>query len=64
MKLKTDYTVTLPLSDATKLLTKFVEKKSGKKVLEVALCSEGEAQAFSFKLQGEESDIAEEKPQG
>jgi hypothetical protein len=63
MKLKTDYTATLPLADATKLLTKFVEKKTGKKVIEASLTSDNGEQAFSFRLQGEESEITEEKPQ-
>lgn len=63
MKLKTDYTVTLPVADACKFLTKLVEKKSGKKVLDVNFNTEGEQTFFSFKLQSEESEITDDKPQ-
>lgn len=54
MKLKTTYAVTVSVEEATKLLTRFVEKKSSKKVISVA----GDAEkGFTFALQDEEADL-------
>ena len=40
MKLKTDYTVTITAEEAGKALSKVVEKKTGKKVLDVAFSAQ------------------------
>jgi hypothetical protein len=54
MKLKTTYAVTVSVEEATKLLTRFVEKKSSKKVVSVS----GDAEkGFTFTLQDEEADL-------
>jgi len=65
MKLQTNYTVTVSLEEAGKVLSKFVEKKAGKKVLQVATNTEQDGPDklktfFTFTLQGEESDIDKE----
>jgi hypothetical protein len=60
MKLKTDYCVTITLDEAGKALAKFVEKKTGKKVTQVAVTTEGEKTAFLYTLQGDESDLDKE----
>lgn len=64
MKLKTDYSVTVTLEEAGKALSKFVEKKTGKKVTQVAMTSDvsegNESTAFLFTLQGDESVIDKE----
>jgi hypothetical protein len=60
MKLKTDYCVTITLDEAGKALAKFVEKKTGKKVTQVSVTTEGEKTAFLYTLQGDESDLDKE----
>ena len=66
MKLKTDYTVTITAEEAGKALSKFVEKKTGKKVLQVAFTTETVGDkienTFSFTLQGEEALLDKETP--
>jgi hypothetical protein len=58
MKLKTNKTLTVevPLEEITSLLTRLVEKKSGKKVTNVDV---GSAASFVFKLadETEETDL-------
>ena len=54
MKLKTTYAVTVSVEETTKLLTRFVEKKSSKKVVSIS----GDAEkGFTFVLQDEETDL-------
>jgi len=64
MKLKTNYAVTLTVEEAGKALSRLVEKKTGKKVIEVAMTSEqveGKQETqFLFTLQGEEAVIDKE----
>ena len=64
MKLKTNYAVTLTVEEAGKALSRLVEKKTGKKVTDVAMTvqPDGEKQetSFLFTLQGEESVIDKE----
>jgi hypothetical protein len=64
MKLKTNYAVTITVEEAGKALSRLVEKKTGKKVIEFNITSEqiGEKQetAFLFTLQGDESVIDKE----
>lgn len=59
MKLKTDYTVTISPDEAAKILTKFIEKKTGKKVVDANHADDG-SNSFTFKLQGEEADLDKE----
>jgi hypothetical protein len=54
MKLKTSYTVNVTVEEATKLLTRFVEKKSGKKVTGVNFVADS---GFAFNLLEEEADL-------
>lgn len=64
MKLKTNYAVTLTVEEAGKALSKLVEKKTGKKVTQVAMTSEQvegkQETSFLFTLQGDESVIDKE----
>ena len=61
MKLETNYCVRVTTDEALKLLTRFVEKKSGKKVVN---SSPNEA-GFIFELKGEEIDLVDQaKPEG
>jgi hypothetical protein len=58
MKLITNKTVKLSEEEAKKLLTRFVEKKAGKKVTNVEFSTES---GFLFFLEEEESDLADNK---
>lgn len=58
MKLVTNKTVRLTEEEAKKLLTRFVEKKAGKKVTDVVFSS---PDGFSFVLEAEEADLTEGK---
>lgn len=61
MKLKTEYSVTVTLEEAGKILSKGVEKKTGKKVTKVALTTDStESSSFLFTLQGDEADMDKE----
>jgi hypothetical protein len=65
MKLKTDYSVTVTMEEAGKALSKFVEKKTGKKVTQVTMTTDpvvnGEVPcSFVFTLQGDESNLDKE----
>ena len=64
MKLKTDYSVTVTFEEAGKILSKGVEKKTGKKVTQVAITTDsiGEktSTAFLFTLQSDEADMDKE----
>jgi hypothetical protein len=65
MKLQTNYTVTVSLEEAGKLLSKGVEKKTGKKVVNVAINSEQDGpdklkSFFAFTLQSDETDMDKE----
>lgn len=65
MKLKTDYSVTVTFEEAGKALSKFVEKKTGKKVVRISVDTEQDGpdklkSFFSFTLQSEEADIDKE----
>jgi hypothetical protein len=53
MKVKTTQIVTLTNEEAIKCLTKFIEKKTGKKVIKVT-------EPFDFHLEEEESYIDKE----